>query len=135
MVKQAFWISGIDEHPVTSAVTGVPLDSLVERAKVELKTRQHRRRHFPSSFFGEPVWDMLIALYLSQERRETVCNLIYGCDLPHTTGLRWLEVLDNHDLIRRKPHHKDKRVTLVELTEGGQYALESYFLTIPRINI
>lgn len=124
---------GFDERRVTPAVIGAPQDGLIERARVELKAREHRHRHFPSSLFGEPAWEMLIALYLSQEGYETVCNLINGCQLPHATGLRWLHVLENHHLVRRRPHHKDKRVILIELTENAQCDLDNYFSARPWI--
>jgi len=132
MILKAFESRQREECYKDYAETGRPRDYLVERAKAELKARRHRHRYLPSSMFGEPAWDMLIALYLAEEetRPETICSLIVGAGLPHATGLRWLHVMENHRLAIRQPHPSDKRVVQMELTENGRRALDNYFATI-----
>ena len=46
--------------------------------------------------FGEPAWDMLLALYFTEDAgpRQTVGRLIKMSNAPTTSALRWVHYLE-----------------------------------------
>lgn len=103
---------------------------LLERARQSFVNRARRSANFSSLMFGEPAWDMLLALYVTEQAgvRHTVSGLIGLSGAPSTTALRWLDFLENKErLVQRKPDPVDKRVFLIALTEKGRDSLDLYF--------
>jgi predicted transcriptional regulator len=78
--------------------------------------------------FGEPAWDMLLALYCLPARGEimAVTSLSYAADVPLTTGHRWQETLVKEGLIERGPESERGYRHLVRLTTKGRTLLENY---------
>ena len=70
---------------------------------------------------GEPVWDILLDLTIAHERQEklTVTAVVIGSEVPATTALRYIGVLEKRGLIERTPDTEDGRRTWVMLTEEG----------------
>ena len=91
--------------------------------------RSLRRKLFDPHLFGEPGWDILLALYVIDdvERRLSIAELTAITHVPLTTSLRWLAYLEEQDLVSRTAAPNDQRVVLVELTDDGRKAMESYF--------
>jgi len=87
-----------------------------------------RRKLFGPNLFGEPGWDILLALYVidNVERRLSIAELTAITHVPLTTSLRWLAYLEEQDLVSRSAAPNDQRVVLVELTDDGRRAMESY---------
>jgi DNA-binding MarR family transcriptional regulator len=110
------------------------LDSaaLVSLARKEFEGRKARLRYFSKSMFGEPAWDILIALYMTDVAgpRQTVGRITQMANAPPTSALRWLAYLERDKLIVREPHPTDRRVTFVELTDRGRTAIKNYLLFI-----
>jgi DNA-binding MarR family transcriptional regulator len=108
---------------------------LAKRAVAAFKARQLRNRFFAPTMFGEPAWDMLLALYLAEHsgRPVTVSGLANWSGYPPTTGLRWLQLLESESLVRRRPSPNDKRMFFVELTARGRNALDEFFSRAPTI--
>lgn len=108
---------------------------LAKRAVAAFKARQLRNRFFAPTMFGEPAWDMLLALYLAEDsgRAVTVSGLANWSGYPPTTGLRWLQLLESESLVRRRPSPNDKRMFFVELTARGRNALDQFFFLAPTI--
>ena len=99
---------------------------LVSLALGILARRRQRLKHF-GSMFGEPAWDMLLVLYTEQGRtRLKVSKLVAEAGGPPTTGLRWLEYLEDQQLVRRERDPLDARAYFVELTEKGRTTLDTY---------
>jgi DNA-binding MarR family transcriptional regulator len=90
--------------------------------------RRDRERVFDSQFFGEPAWDMLLALYCLPARGEilTVTALALASGVPQTTAYRWQTVLQAQGLIERGPTGVDLRKQFMRLTKEGRALLESY---------
>lgn len=90
--------------------------------------RRARERVFDAQLFGEPAWDMLLALYCLPTRGEllTVTALSLASAVPETTGLRWQNILTSQGLIERGPHGVDARKQMVRLTVDGRRLLEKY---------
>jgi len=79
--------------------------------------------------FGEPAWDILLDLYIAyvEDKPVSVSSACIGSAAPPTTGLRWLGVLAENDLVLREHDPEDQRRVLVRLTETGLAAMDEYF--------
>ena len=90
--------------------------------------RRARDRLFNRQLFGEPAWDMLLALYCLPTRGEllTVSSLALASAVPQTTGYRWQASLMEQGLIERGPRGVDLRKQFMRLTDEGRRLLESY---------
>jgi Winged helix DNA-binding domain len=82
--------------------------------------------------FGEPAWDILLDLYIAhtESKPVSVSSACIGSAAPPTTGLRWLGVLAEQDLILREHDPEDQRRVLVRLTEKGLAAMDEYFASV-----
>ena len=70
-----------------------------------------------ASSFADPAWDMLLELYAARlERRQvTVSSLYTAASVPAATAHRWIRVLEERKLIKRKADPKDGRRSFLEL--------------------
>ena len=103
--------------------------ALVERARQIYVNRSRRSLVFKSAMFGEAAWDMLLALYVTDQSgaRHTVSGLVSLAGVPPTTALRWLDFLEKEQLVGRRPKPSDGRVSLIELTDKARDLLDTYF--------
>ena len=103
--------------------------ALVKHAQQIYVNRARRSQIFKSAMFGEAAWDMLLALYITDESeaRHTVSGLVSLSGVAPTTALRWLEFLENERLVSRTPKPSDRRVSLIALTDKARELLDTYF--------
>jgi DNA-binding MarR family transcriptional regulator len=106
-----------------------------ELADLALKlydARRGRDRMFSDELFGEPAWDMLLALYGLPNRGIVlgVTSLGHAANVPPTTGLRWQKLLLDQGLIERGPDVRDSRQQLVRLTSKGRLMMERYLVRL-----
>lgn len=101
---------------------------LMALAKRLSAARSRRKDFLAPSLFGEPGWDMLLALYNAElgGYRMTVSRLCEASDGPATTALRWLATLGELDLVRRLKNPLDCRVIFIELQPAARFAIEAY---------
>lgn len=98
---------------------------LLSSAAAEIyRMRRARDRHMPAGLMGEPVWDILLALYSEEPARLPVSTVCYGSGTPPTTGLRWIGVLEKRGLLERANHERDGRMILLSLTHDGRLIVE-----------
>lgn len=99
---------------------------LVDAAYRIYLRRRARQRHLPNWMFGEPAWDMMLALYLTAESgtRQFVSGVIQFADAPPTTGLRYLAILEQNGFIVRSPSPRDRRMVYIELSKKGRRAMD-----------
>lgn len=73
-------------------------------------------------FSVSPAWDIVLDLYKGKASgtKISVSSACIGAACPATTALRWLQALENMNLIERKPDPEDGRRTDVILTEVGR---------------
>jgi hypothetical protein len=83
------------------------------------RARRLRDRYFPQDLFGEPGWDLLLDLFSAklQDRKISVTSACVAADVPPTTALRWLGLLESCGLVKREDHKHDHRVSWVQLTD------------------
>lgn len=79
-----------------------------------------------AGFAVSPAWDMMLDLYRAKanNRDISVTSACIGGACAATTGLRWLQVLENMQLIVRKPDQDDRRRQVIEITDGGKVKIE-----------
>ena len=87
-----------------------------------------RFAHFKDgdSLFSDPAWEILLDLYIAaaRERPTSVTDGCLAAKVPTTTGLRWLQRLENAGLISRHQDPNDKRRVYISLTESGRERTE-----------
>ena len=96
------------------------------------EARRGRDRLFEDKLFGEPAWDMLLALYCLpvQGIALTATSLAYSANVAPSTGTRWQKLLLGRGLIKRGPDVSDGRQQLVALTDLGRNLMERYLIRL-----
>ncbi|QDP20424.1 hypothetical protein [Sphingomonas xanthus] len=81
--------------------------------------RAIRNQAYPADLFGEPAWDMLLALYIGrcEQYRMKITALTMESHVPPTTALRWIDTLIERNYARKVPNPRDARSTFVEMTD------------------
>ena len=93
-----------------------------------LAARRRRTSLMPGVCFGEPAWDMLLDLYVSQERSAglSVSNLCDASGVPATTALRWIALLVKSGHLVKSDDPEDRRRSLVCATPAAIDQLERW---------
>jgi DNA-binding MarR family transcriptional regulator len=121
----AFHFDDADRLP--EALTPEQRQILRDEAAREQRRRGLRRKLFDPYLFGEPAWEILLALYVADvERRLSIAQLTAVTHVPLTTALRWLALLEDQDLVSRTIAPDDQRIVLIELTDSGRRAMNAY---------
>lgn len=112
----------------TAAGTAGSARSPSDVARTLLAQRQARLDFFPSELFHEPAWDMLLALYVADDDRQTmnVKTLVATTSAPVTTSQRWIDHLHKLKLIDRIIDPVDRRRVEISLSDTGQRAVVAY---------
>ena len=107
-------------------------DQLIGFAKRIYNARSKRKHFVGAELFGEPGWDMLLALFNAETigHRLTVSSLCAASQSPDTTALRWIERLGQLDLIRREKSPLDGRVFFIDLQPSARTAIDAYLREI-----
>jgi DNA-binding MarR family transcriptional regulator len=94
-----------------------------------VQARKLRKKHFPEMDLSGAAWDMLLDLMTAERtgRELSASDLATGADVPLSSGLRIITALENADLARRFLDHRDRRRSLVRLTDKGRAKLLVYF--------
>jgi DNA-binding MarR family transcriptional regulator len=97
----------------------------LETALRLLRFRRQRDAAFSSAgydkgMFGEPVWDMLLDLYVAGKRgrKISVSSLCIAAAVPATTALRHINMMLQKGLVKRQPDPDDARRVWIELTDS-----------------
>lgn len=99
---------------------------------VSLAKRIYGARRLVDEVFGmegfavSPAWDMMLDLYQAriEGKRISITSACIGGACPPTTGLRWLQALENQKLVKREADPNDGRRQVVELTDGAMVKVE-----------
>ncbi|MEG3180868.1 MarR family transcriptional regulator [Sphingomonas sp. LT1P40] len=104
---------------------GARLSAMPEVAGLLLKNRKARNKMFPG-LFTEPAWDILLSLAAMNPAKPDVqiSAISYDAEVPPTTALRYLAMLETAGLVERSVHPADRRVVLVRLTSMGRQRLQ-----------
>ena len=104
--------------PAPSNVAKPSTQHLIKMVKRVRAARRARVDFFDASLFGEPAWDMLLALYLAsaEQYRLTITNLVNESEATATTALRWITRFEQLGLLLRRQNPFDNRSHFVELS-------------------
>lgn len=104
-------------------------------AQEQYEHRRQRASVFPGAIFGEPAWDMLLDLYMSEKRGEriSVSAACIGSACPPTTALRWIKELETIGFISREKDGADARRTFLYLTQNAYERMTTYFASISQV--
>lgn len=93
-------------------------------ARYEIEARRRRRRVFgeDEGLLGDPIWDALLELFVAQADGRTVSttSLVLAMHLPASTGLRWVDHMEERGLLTRAVDERDRRRCLIRPTEHAR---------------
>ena len=102
---------------------------LLSQLKFNIQMRRLRKTHFDHFDLSGPAWDMLLDLMLAERHGKelSASDLATGASVPLSSGLRMIASLEDAGLARRFIDQKDRRRSLVRLTDKGRERMISYF--------
>ena len=106
-----------------------PLEPLiVECAREMYRRRRHRERIFCYGLFSDPVWDILLDLFIAQAESRSICvsSACIGASVPTTTALRHINYMVDAGLLNRIPHPNDSRSRLLQLSCEANRLMTEY---------
>lgn len=115
--------------PSTSMLEAAPHADDLRRLAERMSWCRERRTHFLSAdLFGEPAWEMLLALYRADVMGYpmTVSNLCRESSAPFTTALRWIDRLEELGLVKRVKNPFDQRVFFLQFTDETRTQMRQY---------
>lgn len=118
--------------PRTTPIMPPPPDADTEEltriARSEYNERMQRAKYVQADLLGEPAWDILLDLYISRAAsvRISISSACIASQVPYSTALRWLKVLEQMGLISRIDDQNDGRRSWIELTDDGLQRMTSY---------
>lgn len=112
-------------HAASARITP---EALLAFARETYAIRRRRDRHLPGDLFGEPTWDILLDLYVATREGRPVptTSACIGANVPPTTALRWLRILETRGLVEREDDGRDGRRTFVRLSSRGLAAMDDW---------
>ncbi|QIK78862.1 MarR family transcriptional regulator [Sphingomonas piscis] len=104
-------------------------DLRAARIRKLIRERKRRSGYFRADLFADPAWDTLLQLYASELSYEqaTATRIADIIDVPTSTVLRWIKVLEAENLVTRAVQPSDPKLVSVKLTSKGQAAINGYF--------
>ena len=102
---------------------------LVDQLALSIQVRRMRRTHFGTAQMSGPTWDMMLDLMLANANGRTLSasDLATGAGVPLSSGLRMIASLEAMGLVKRSIDERDRRRTIVRLTDAGTERMASYF--------
>lgn len=87
-----------------------------------------RKRFFGDNLFFDPAWELLLSIFAfdCMQKRATVMAVVEASQIPTTTVIRWLAILEDRRLIRTRHDPLDGRRRFIELTDIGDKAFGDY---------
>lgn len=141
---QEMLASGVGENPTAvrqqdriddpNGALDAPERDLIDRISFSIQMRRTRKSHFGSNQLSGPTWDMMLDLMLAKTngRELSASDLATGAGVPLSSGLRMIAALEQLQLAERFTDERDRRRSIVRLTEQGSTSMASYFAKIDR---
>lgn len=106
-----------------------PRAILVNQLAFSIQMRRMRKSHFGGAQMSGPTWDMMLDLMLAASHGRTLSasDLATGAGVPLSSGLRMIAALEAIGLVQRSIDERDRRRSIVRLTDIGAEKMASYF--------
>lgn len=103
-------------------------------AEAFVRNRRLRDSHFDADLFADPAWDMLLDLFIQRSvgQRVAITSACIASNVPPTTALRWIALLEGRGLVSREEDSSDGRRAFVGLTRKGELAVARYLIAAGR---
>lgn len=113
----------------TPGAAGVSLRAVAERLYSE---RRRRAEYFPVGLFGEPAWDLLLALFIAHEdgRELDLADAYKAADVEPGAGPALLQRLEASGLVARCRRQGDEVHQSLRLTDRAVERLGDYLTDI-----
>lgn len=109
---------------------------LVRTAQAMLQRRRRRSDEFEPTMFGEPAWEMLLALYVRETSgASSTAEELQPASATASSAERWLRYLEKEGLARRRYYPGYGRTFFVELSDRGRQALDRYLGAVGELNL
>lgn len=104
-------------------------DRRLATAKAWIKAGLIRTKALGDGMAADPAWDILLNVYVStiEGRDLTATDAAHAGQVPLSTGLRWIAILEASGWISRDDDPIDKRRRIIVLRSEGRRRLESAF--------
>lgn len=114
---------------VRAPEAGTPRAALVSQVSFNIQMRRMRKSHFGGAQLSGPMWDMMLDLMLAEAhgRELSASDLATGASVPLSSGLRMIGALEEYGLAKRSIDERDRRRSIVRLTESGVERMATYF--------
>jgi DNA-binding MarR family transcriptional regulator len=108
---------------------------IVASAERLLQERRKREKFFDADSFGEPVWDILLDLYVAKMRGRqiSVSSACIAAHVPPTTALRYIVLMTKKGDVVRVPDEYDSRRVYLELSDKKMASMTDYLSAIAAI--
>lgn len=118
-----------EEAEAALASAFVPEPRLIDQLSLSIQVRRMRKNHFGTAQMSGPTWDMMLDLMLANANGRTLSasDLATGAGVPLSSGLRMIAALEAMGLAKRSIDERDRRRTIVRLTDAGTGKMASYF--------
>lgn len=105
-------------------------NSTFEKSALKIyNNRKYRAKIFGNeNIFGEPAWDILLDLFVAQERKKriSVSSACIGANVPITTAHRWLNLLEAEGFLIREYDDQDARRCYIKISAKTCAMMRSY---------
>jgi hypothetical protein len=102
-----------------------------DKAKEMYECRRTRDKVFGAQMFGEPAWDIMLDLFISEcdGRRISVTSACIASCVPKATALRVIKQLEKTNIVIRQRDPEDARRSYVRLSQSALQTMTGIFHT------
>jgi len=115
-----------------SAMEDSQRQTLLRRALATMEMRQLRHRFLNPAMFGEPAFDLLLALYVTNASPAIMSlrTLSSVIGVSESCAARWLKLLVTEGLVLSVDSEAEPDAVQAALTDRGRIVLDDYFMAL-----
>jgi predicted transcriptional regulator len=97
-----------------------------------MENRNLRSKMISQDLFSDPCWDILMDVFSARlnDKNISVSAVATAGNMPHTTGLRYIDTLEKIGYIYRERDDWDGRRIFVKMTDDTFRMMKDYFLRV-----
>ena len=115
-----------DDEDFFSSEYSLTDEELLYIAEAHLEARQARNHFFPAHLFGEPVWDILLEMYVAEKKGYSINaqSASMATNAGEAVGLKAVHTLHSTGFVQRVADRFEPAKTNLELTPKAKDAME-----------